>query len=204
MTQVDKKAYYFSTYSTVDRWVSYYYQLQFVLECLPKTILEIGVGDKVFGSYIKQNTDIKYTSLDYDQSVKPDVVADVLALPFKNNEFDLICIFEVLEHIQYNQFENALKELSRVSKKDVIISLPHFGPPIKFSFKIPFLPEIKLSYKIPFFKKHIFNGQHYWEIGKKGYSKRTIRNMLSKYFYIKKEFIPFENQYHHFYILQKK
>jgi len=204
MTQVDKKAYHLSTYSTTDRWVSYYHQLRFALECRPQNILEIGVGDKVFGSYIKQNTNIRYIGADYDATVDPDIVADILALPFKDGEFDLVCVFEVLEHLPFDQFEKALKELSRVSKKDIIISLPHFGPPIKFSLKIPFLPEIKFAWKIPWPRKHVFNGQHYWEIGKKGYSTGMIRKIFCKHFILKKEFIPFENQYHHFYILQNK
>jgi hypothetical protein len=81
--------------------------------------------------------------------------------------------------------------------------LPHFGPPIKFSFKIPFFKEVKMALKIPFPIKHKFNGEHYWEIGKQGYPASKIRKILKKYFKIKKEFIPFENQYHHFYILEK-
>lgn len=204
MTQVDKKAYHLSTYSTTDRWVSYYHQLRFALECAPQNILEIGVGDKVFGSYLKQNTDIKYTGADYDATVNPDVVADILALPFRNDEFDLVCVFEVLEHLPFDQFEKALVELSRVSKKNIIVSLPHFGPPIKFCLKVPFLPEIKFAWKIPWPRKHVFNGQHYWEIGKKGYSAGMIREVFRKHFILMKEFVPFENQYHHFYILQKK
>ena len=61
--------------------------------------------------------------------------------------------------------------------------------------------SILVSFKLPLPIKHKFNGQHYWEIGKKGYSTKKIRKIIKKYFKIQKEFIPFENQYHHFYIL---
>ena len=170
----------------------------------PESVLEVGVGDGVFRDYLKGNTDISYTSVDLADDLHPDVVGDVTKLPFKDGTFDVVCAFEVLEHIPFEQFEKALAELARVSRGPVVISLPHFGPPIKFLLKIPFLPEISFAIKIPFARAHIFNGQHYWEIGKKGYSPRIMCKILKKHFIVKKEFVPFESQYHHFYVLSNK
>ncbi|OGZ60531.1 MAG: hypothetical protein A2919_00195 [Candidatus Spechtbacteria bacterium RIFCSPLOWO2_01_FULL_43_12] len=204
MKQVNKTAYQFFSYAHPGRFVSYYHQLAEVLALAPTSVLEIGVGDGVFRDYLKGNTAILYTSVDVADDLHPDVVGDVTKLPFKDSAFDVVCAFEVLEHIQFEQFEKALAELVRVSRNVVVLSLPHFGPPVKFLLKIPFLPEISFAFKIPFLRKHTFNGQHYWEIGKRGYSVRVIRDILERYFTIKKEFIPFENQYHHFYILKKK
>ena len=96
-----------------------------------------------------------------------------------------------------------MSELKRVSKKYVILSLPHFGHSIKLSFKIPLIKEKKLAIRIPFPTKHHFNGDHYWEIGKKGYPLMKIKQIIKKYFMLKKDFIPFENQYHHFFVLEK-
>lgn len=203
MKQVDKTAYQFFSYAHAGRFVSYYYQLAEVLALNPDTVLEIGVGDGVFRDYIKNNTDISYTSVDVAGDLHPDVIADVTKLPFRDGAFDVVCAFEVLEHIPFERFESALKELARVSKGAVILSLPHFGPPVKFLLKMPFLPEISFSFKIPFAREHRFKGQHYWEIGKKGYSVKRIRGILEKYFKINKEFVPFENQYHHFFALER-
>ena len=94
--------------------------------------------------------------------------------------------------------------MARVSKRHVVVSIPHFGPPVKFSLKLPFFAEIKLSWKIPYHIAHTFNGQHYWELGKKGYSLGVVRSKFEKHFKILKEFIPFESQYHHFFVLEKK
>lgn len=201
--QVKKDHYRFEKYSSQARFASYFYQLKEVLMFNPKTVLEVGVGDKVFGSFLRQNTEISYTSVDIDRDLNPDIVGSVLSLPFKDNEFDVACAFEVLEHLPFLDFDKAVKELVRVSRKAVVLSLPHFGPPVKFMIKIPFLPEIKFAFKIPFAKQHFFNGQHYFEIGKKGFSLRTIMSVLKKHTVIKKHFVPFENQYHHFFILQK-
>ncbi len=204
MKQVDKNAYNFFRYAHPGRFVSYYHQLAEVLSLNPKSILEIGVGDGVFRDYIKGNTAISYTSVDVADDLHPDIVGDVTKLPFQNSAFDVVCAFEVLEHVPFEQSERALTELHRVARCAVVLSLPHFGPPVKFLLKIPFLPEISFAFKIPFARKHIFNGQHYWEIGKRGYPPRMIHGILKKHFTIEKEFIPFENQYHHFYILKKQ
>ncbi len=201
MKQVSKIAYRFFSYAHPGRFVSYYHQLAEVLALTPRSVLEIGVGGGVFRDYLKGNTNTSYTSVDVADDLHPDVVGDVTKLPFADNSFDVVCAFEVLEHIPFERFEKALSELSRVSRHAVVLSLPHFGPPVKFLLKIPFLPEASFAFKIPFLRKHTFNGQHHWEIGKKGYSVRMIRGIIQKYFMVEKEFVPFENQYHHFFVL---
>lgn len=204
MKQVDKTAYQFGKYTDLNRWVSYFHQIEQVLKTKPKTLLEVGVGDGVLRDYLKSNTEVLYTSLDIADDLKPDVVGSVLKMPFADDSFDTVCAFEVLEHLPFDQFEVALAELKRVSKGNVILSLPHFGPPVKFLLKLPFLPQIKVAFKIPHPRLHVFDGQHYWEIGKRYFPLSKIRKVLSKHFVIKAEFVPFENQYHHFFILHKK
>lgn len=203
MKQVDKQAYEFERYSHPGRWVSYYHQIKEVLRLNPKSVIEIGSGDGVFKSYLKENTAIEYTNVDVAGDLHPDVVGNVLALPFPDASYDVVCAFEVLEHVPFEDFEKALLEMSRVSRFFVILSLPHFGPPIQFLLKLPLLKEIRFSWKIPFPQKHIFNGQHYWEIGKQGYSIKNIRAILEKHYEIIEDFAPFENQYHHFFVLKK-
>lgn len=202
--QVDKSAYEFLRYCYPDRWASYYYQLREVIEARPCSVLEIGTGDGVLRHYLEQNTDIEYRSMDIAVDLHPDIIGSVEKIPLPDSSVDVVVAYEILEHLPFEKFEQALRELKRVSRGMVIISLPHFGPPIKFLLKLPFLPEIRFSFKIPFPKKHIFNGEHYWEIGKSGHSTGNIRATLRKHFTIQKEFIPFENQYHHFFVLQKR
>ncbi len=199
-----KQSYSFNGYVDFDRWASYFYQLREVISLAPKNMLEVGVGDNVVGSYLENNFKIKYTSVDIDPNLSPSVVSGIDNLPFGDNYFEIVLACEVLEHLPFDRFSVCLEEIRRVSSKYVIISLPHFGPPIRFCFKMPFLTEIKFALKLPWPQKHVFNGQHYWEIGKIGFGRIKIRKELKKHFLILKEFVPFENQYHRFYVLQKK
>lgn len=200
--QVDKSHYDFGKYAFEGRFVSYYWQLKEVLELAPSSVLEVGVGDQVFGSFIKKNTAVAYTSVDVAEDLHPDVVGSVLNLQFADKSFDVVCAFEVLEHIPFTEFDTALAELARVARTHVVISVPHFGPMLSFSCKIPFLPAFRFAVKLPFPKKHSFNGQHYWEVGKSGYHVSLIRKMLRKHGSISRDFVPFGSPYHHFFVIK--
>jgi len=203
MTQVDKEHYAFGSYTDIDRWSSYYFQLEQILSLRPQSVLEVGVGERVVKDYLERKG-IKHQAVDSATDLRPDIVGDVRKLPCQDDSFEVVCAYEVLEHLSFADFDTALSELARVSKKHVLLSLPHFGPPLQLHVKVPFLPKLRLSIKIPYHKKHTWNGQHYWEIGKKEYSPSRIRRHIEKFFVIEREFIPFESQYHHFFTLRKK
>ncbi|MDE1875180.1 MAG: class I SAM-dependent methyltransferase [Patescibacteria group bacterium] len=201
--QVDKKHYSLGSYVHPERFASYSYQLREIEKASPRSVLEIGVGDGVIGDYMRRNTDISYTSVDIDPELKPDVVGSVLELPFADGSYDVVCAFEVLEHIPFESFGAAVAEMTRVARSRVFISVPHFGPPLRFLFKMPKF-GLKFSWKIPYHPKHEWNGQHYWEIGKKGYPVKAVREVLEKHGRLVGDYVPFESQYHHFFILEKK
>ncbi len=202
--QVTKKHYNFQKYCYPDRWGSYYYQIKEIFASNPESVLEVGAGDETVKSYIQKALQCKYTTVDIADDLKPDIIAPIHTIPVPDNSFDTVCVFEVLEHIPFENVETALIELKRIAKNIVLISVPHFGPAVKFNIKIPFFPEFRGAFKIAFPKKHAFNGQHYWELGKKGFSPRMFKSLLSKHFKVTRDFVPYENQYHHFYILEKK
>ena len=200
--QVDKSHYAFERYAFEGRFVSYYWQLKEVLALQPRSVLEVGAGDRVFGNFIKNNTTVQYACVDIAEDLQPDFVGSVLSLPFADKSHDIVCAFEVLEHLPFDKFDKALTELARVARTHVAISIPHFGPMFSFSLKVPFLPQIRLAFKIPFPKRHAFNGQHYWELGKRGYTTSLIRQKLSVHGDIVRDFVPFGNPYHHFFVVK--
>ena len=203
--QIDKSGYNFKKYCQVERFGSYWHQLNEVLSVQPSSVLEIGVGDRVFANYLKNNTTINYTSADIAEDLNPDVVTSIDKLDFPDSSFDVTCAFEVLEHLPFEKFEQALRELNRVSRNYVIMSLPHWGRHFSIDIRLPLFKRLRWQRKINLLPiPHAFNGQHYWEIGKRGYPLSIIRHAIKNSgFTIEKDFIAFESPYHHFFVLKK-
>lgn len=203
--QVDKSHYSFEKYFYPGRWMSYWYQTKEISSRNDiKRVLDIGPGTNFLESILKiHRPDLEYKTLDIAEDLNPDFIGSILNIPLPDNSFDSVCAFQVLEHIDFKDFENALKEMKRVSKKYVFVSLPHFGPSFELQVKIPLFKRFKIAMKVPWSRKHVFEGQHYWEVGKKGYSTKNIRFILKNNFNLIDEYVPFENQYHRFFILKK-
>lgn len=206
--QVNKE-HYNKNYDSLERFISYYCQINLVRKTNPEKILEIGIGNKTVSNYLKLNG-LNITTCDFDKSLEPDYAADIRDLPFKDNSYDLVMACEILEHLPWNEFDTALKEIQRVSKKYAIISLPYPGIVFESVLKMPligrlFRKKINLFFRIPlFFKKLKFNGEHYWEIGIRGYPISKIRAMINRRFRILKEVRPELDSYHHFFLLEKR
>ena len=204
--QVDKTHYSFEKYFYPGRWMSYWYQTKEISSKADITsVLDVGPGTTFMHDILKiHRPDIEYKTLDIAQDIQPDFIGEVTAIPLPDDSYDAVTAFQVLEHIQFSDFEPALLEMRRISRKYVFLSLPHFGTSIELQFRIPPFKRVQFFFKIPRPKTHVFGGQHYWEIGKKGYSPKKIRDIMQKHFIILNEYVPFENQYHHFYIMEKK
>lgn len=143
--------------------------MEFVRAAKPETLLEVGVGEGVVARELRA-MGIAVTTVDIAEDLCPDVLGSVTELPFEDASFDAVLAAEILEHIRFEDVSIALKEIARVARTHAIISLPHPGYVFSVDYKLPLLPRIQLFSQIPFFwKTHTFNGEHYWELGKKGY-----------------------------------
>lgn len=202
--QVNKSHYFFLKYNKKKKFINFWYQVNFVLRKKPETLLEIGPGGKT-ATHILKKEGVKVTTVDIDEKLEPDHVASVDSLPFDNDSFDFVLCSEVLEHLPYDLFCKSLKELKRVSRNGIILSLPDTGIVFMISIKIPILRQRTLFFKLPFFwKKHKFDGEHYWEIGKKDFLLRRIKKDIeSTGLIIEKEKVYYDDPAHHFFILKK-
>jgi ubiquinone/menaquinone biosynthesis C-methylase UbiE len=185
---------------------SYWYQVNEIFIHSPKNILEIGIGNGFVSDYLRKKG-FKVTTLDIDKNLNPDIIGNVLNIPFSNKSFDMVACFEVLEHLPYDNFTKALNEIYRVCYKYTIISLPDINRVCRFNIEIPKLGEIKKLIPIPRFKKVTLKpgGVHFWEIGVKNYPLQRIRSDIENVgFIIQNTYRIYEYPFHRFFILKKK
>jgi SAM-dependent methyltransferase len=206
--QVSKEHYQFETYVGKQRWASYWTQINEILKQQHQNILSIGVGDGIVTNILR-NSGKNVVTFDIDPELVPDVVGSVIKLPFDNSSFDIVCAFQVLEHLPYDDSVKALNELLRVSKHSVIISLPNQKPVRQFHLSFPFIRQFRLLLSNPFWvpKIHNFDGEHYWEINAKNYELKRIEIIFNEIAKAKdknifESFRLYENPYHHFFIFR--
>lgn len=203
--QVDHTHYQDLEYNEKGRFCSYWHQINETLLLRPSTVLEIGTGNG-FVNYAIKSSGIDIKTIDIDKNLNPDYFGSVTSMPIEDNTFDLALCCQVLEHIPYEEFVPALKEIKRVVKRNLILSLPDLRRIYRFNLQMPLLGEIRLLYPFPRLRplKWKFNGEHYWNISCQGYPLKRIENdIVSAGFRIEKTYCVLEMPWHRFFILSK-
>lgn len=201
--QVDREHYDFDRYVTVPRWNSFWHQLNVIISLRPNNILEIGPGLGLLKA-VGQSIGLNVETVDLDSDLDPDYIASATDLPLESDSFDLVCAFQVLEHLPFDSAISALDELARVARKHVVISLPDSRRTFRYLAHIPSLGERRMILPRPQLNSpvHNFDGEHYWEINKQGYELKKVLSAMLKSRHLKliRTFRPFENPYHRFFI----
>ena len=202
--QVHKDHYRFDRYMTKLRWISVWHQIDEVLRLEPETVLEIGPGSGLFKSAASL-FGITVETLDLDPELQPDHVGSITDIPLKDSGYDVVCAFQVLEHLPYESSLKAMSEMARVSRRNVVISLPDARAVWRFQFYIPKLRSFDLLIPRPQFhaQDHQFDGEHYREISKNGYQLEKVSSDLNSIIDLKKTYRVKENPYHRFFIFAK-
>lgn len=205
LKQVDAPHYDFVAYVGKGRWNSYYHQIVETLSFKPASVLEIGLGPGIF-RHLMGSMNIDCRAIDIAEDLHPDYVGSVHSLPFSDLAFDVVDCFQVLEHLPFEEFETALRELFRVARKGVVISLPDAGRTIKVAFPIHRNKVILLNDLLSRKKIHVFKGEHYWEINKRGYELKKILGVIENVgagfgYRLSRHYRVVENPHHHFFVL---
>jgi len=204
--QVNKSHYKFGNYLKKHRWASVWHQLDEVIKLNPERVLEVGPGPGVFKCAAK-SLGVNVETLDLDPELEPDYVASVFDMPFEDSAFDVVCAFQMLEHLPFDQSLDAFREFVRVAGKAVVISLPDADKRWPISIHVPKIGPVQFLFPKPRLvaPKHEFDGEHYWEINKAGYSLKRVKKELLDCGLIRlvKTFRVHENSYHRFFVFEK-
>jgi len=193
------------------RWISYWYQIKEAASLKNvHSVLEVGSGNKIVADTLfKIGYEVK--TLDSNSKTRPDFLIDIIQSKGLPPEmFDLVLCCQVLEHLPYSSFALALENLYSLTKEYLLISLPYTSRgTFKPYFNVHLFPFLKPMSWVKIFnffpRPHTFNGQHYWEIGKKGYPlKKILRDVERIGFKIVKNYPVPENPYHYLILCQKR
>lgn len=204
-TQVDATKHYGPSYLGLPRLVVVWHQAKEVAKLVPDggEVLEIGPGAG-YTTFILRAWGLRVTTMDLDPELNPDVVGDVTNPCFVADSFDCVLAAQVLEHIPFEEFETAVKELARITKRYVIIALP--APLIGLAglLNAPSFSPVGFTVGLPYYVKHRFDGQHYWELGKRGSSVRDVRQKIARHLDIIDEFRPRLSLRCYFFVARKR
>lgn len=222
-------SHYVTHYDSRARLYSYVEQIEEIRRLAPQTVLEVGVGSGYLTAVLRLYG-YQVETVDIDAELRPDVVASVDALPQAENSFDLAVCFQVLEHLPYAALPDALRQLAFVSRKYVLISLPDIRPCVRVMFarRSPVMARWwlingrKLWHRATrrwqdytqhevgaagevwgTYNEHVFDGQHYWEIGKRETPlPAVLRAIAEAGLQAEVHWRGFLNAYHHFFLLR--
>jgi SAM-dependent methyltransferase len=203
--QVSREHYDFGGYVSKQRWASTWHQLDEIRRTAPRNVLEVGVGAGVLKA-IAKTSGLEVDTLDVDPELKPDFIGTVVDIPIPDASYDVVCGFQVLEHLPYEMALKGLQEMARVSRRHVLISLPDARPVWRYVLHIPkigiydfFVPRPRV--RAP---EHEFDGEHYWEINKRGYALSRIMADFTKDLQLRTTYRVRENPYHRFFRFERR
>lgn len=190
----------------LSNFVNTYCQYRDLLLCgAVKKLLIIGPGQGLDTQVLKWRG-YEVVTLDIDDTFNPDVIASVHDMSmFGDGQFDAVIASHVIEHLAEPYLDLCLKELARVGRY-CLIYLPIAGRHFQWRLKMD-LKGIDLSFILDLFNyfhkpdgvtPRYCAGQHYWEVGMRGFRVGDITKRLSKYFkvlsnYRNKDWLPSYN-----------
>jgi len=204
---LEKERYYTEGYFSHAQFISYSEQIRLVHSLDRKDVLEIGIGNGIVTDFLRK-AGLNVTSFDINQHLIPEVVGSVTDLNaiFQHRKFDIILCAEVLEHIPFEYFEQAIANIAGTTNEYAIITLPRCQKiliDIQFAIKIPKLPyfEKGLCLSIP---NSNIPPNHYWELDSSKETKiKEIDTILKRHFAILDSSRFRFRSYHHYFILKK-
>jgi ubiquinone/menaquinone biosynthesis C-methylase UbiE len=171
------------------------------METNSKSFLNVGSANFILKQLLeKQNRSV--LDLDIDFLTKPDIIGALPFLPFPDKSLDVVMCFQMLEHLPFNNLGSCIKEIKRIAKEYILLSLPDRTRSksqiaMYFIYRILKHPLYWRKYQlIPIFK------EHFWEIGHSNITEDTLLCVIRKEgLEVVKHFRNPYYSYHHFFVL---
>ncbi len=93
-----------------------------------RTILDVGCGDGALTNRLAEDwevTGVDMSAAALEHVVTNAVQASATDLPFPDGSFDLVLSTEMLEHLALEDYRRAIAEMSRVTRRYLLLSVPY-------------------------------------------------------------------------------
>lgn len=180
--RVPGRDHYSLRYLSRGRVFSYGHQIETALAHHPRSVLEVGVGTGMVSTALR-SLGITVTTVDVQPELRPSAIGTVTEMPFQRAAFDVAICCQVLEHLPFAEFEAALRELRRVTRVGMVLSLPDVTRFVALGLNTRRTGRLELELRLPS-RSRVFDAQkgdrwdHFWEIGFAAYSLRRIKESI--------------------------
>lgn len=203
--QVDRE-HYRHEYNSKGRLASFWHQIEEVKLCGAQSVMEVGAGSGYTTTMLRREG-IRVVAVDVDPTLKPDVLGSVLCLPFPDRAFEAALCCQVLEHLPWELLTSSIRELLRVTRKRLVISLPDRERQVRLLFDLPKFGLVIRMHDLP---RHLnarladVDPQHFWEIGCGDIdTQRVLDELKMAGAENVRHYRVFENPYHHFFVIDQ-
>lgn len=202
---IDAEHYRSGSYDGLGRFLSYWHQIDEVRRAEASSVLEIGVGNGFVSRYLRADGHDVVT-LDVNPSLGADVLGSITALPFDEGSFDMVTACEVLEHLPFPAVEVALREMARVTRSGVLVSVPDRTPSLRLHASVSGLRPLQafIPFGVPA-PRSLLGRDHEWELGLPGYPlRRLVRTMREAGLALQRTFRIFQNPTQRVFVLSRR
>lgn len=207
--------YEFLRYVSKKRMLTFWYQLAEIMGLDVQSVLEVGIGPRVVTGVLRElGKEVK--TADIDASLRPDYVVSVQSLSsvIQAESFDLILCARVLHHIPLDQVDTALEEMSKVSRRYVVLTVPMDELRVCLGVSATARPWHWASFRVPLALKRLLlrlvrrSDSAYaqsWKLNCCAESTlQSFEERLSSFFTIEKSYAIPEVKNHRLFVLSKR